>query len=270
MNKNVITDYKTSPISVSNTLNMVLIHVCDEAKKTTQDFRCDRTLLLNNMKYFEKYLTDQKSLDDIDISVHCDITIFDWLMKYVHGNAPQLDIKNAISILISSDFLQMAGLVEESITYTSQHLQEILTLPIDMNCMNSQLVKRLANKVDIELLEGLYDKKDKLKSKIYMKKLELLFEQKENMLHRCVNCNSLFTMNQREWYKCEKAELFTDAHGVVQMQHVADKSFELNKFVVALRSKKIPWKDLYWKFFSCVLDFKCETCDSRFVGNRLN
>jgi|688.fasta_scaffold135094_4 hypothetical protein len=35
MNKNVITDYKTSPISVSNTLNMVLIHVCDEAKKTT-------------------------------------------------------------------------------------------------------------------------------------------------------------------------------------------------------------------------------------------
>jgi hypothetical protein len=42
--------------------------------------------------------------------------------------------------------------------------------------MNSQLVKRLANKVDIEVLEGLYDKKDKLKSKIYMKKLELLFE----------------------------------------------------------------------------------------------
>jgi hypothetical protein len=27
------------------------------------------------MKYFEKYLTDNKNLDDIDISVHCDINL---------------------------------------------------------------------------------------------------------------------------------------------------------------------------------------------------
>jgi hypothetical protein len=40
--------------SVSN--NLVLIHVCDENKKVTQDFKCDRTLLLQHMKYFEKYL----------------------------------------------------------------------------------------------------------------------------------------------------------------------------------------------------------------------
>ena len=53
-----------------------------------KDFKCDRNLLLLNMKYFEKYLSgpDSKSLDDIDISVHCDISIFEWLMRYVHGN----------------------------------------------------------------------------------------------------------------------------------------------------------------------------------------
>lgn len=94
----------------------------------------------------------------------------------------------------------MAGLVEDSLSYTAAHLQEILMLPIDMNCMNSQLVKRLANKVDLEVLESLNDRKDKLRSKIYMKKLELLFEKKENLLHRCVKCSSLFTMDQREWY----------------------------------------------------------------------
>lgn len=102
--------------------------------------------------------------------------IFDWLMKYVHQTNPELDIKNAISILISSDFLQMAALVEECLIFAAERIQEILLLPIDMNCMNSQLVKRLAAKVDIELLEELKDKKDKLRSKIYMKKLELLFE----------------------------------------------------------------------------------------------
>ena len=29
---------------------------CDENKKVTQDFKCDRNLLLTHMKYFEKYL----------------------------------------------------------------------------------------------------------------------------------------------------------------------------------------------------------------------
>jgi len=45
-----------------------------------------------------------------------------------------------------------------------------------MNCMNSNLVKRLAAKVEIEALSSLKDKKDKLKSKIFMKKLEILFQ----------------------------------------------------------------------------------------------
>lgn len=80
-----------------------------------------------------------------------------------------------------------------------------------MNCMNSQLVKRLAAKVEVEALENLKDKKDKLRSKLYMKKLELLFEIPENMLHRCINCNDLFTIKQREWQQCEKGELYTDA-----------------------------------------------------------
>ena len=42
------------------------------------------------MKYFEKYLKehDADDLEDIDIAVHCDITIFDWLMRYVHGLEP--------------------------------------------------------------------------------------------------------------------------------------------------------------------------------------
>ena len=141
------------------------------------------------MKYFEKYLSEQQTLDDIDISVHCDITIFDWLMKYLHGLKPELDIKNAISILISSDFLQMAPLVEESLVFVGLNLQDILLLPIDMNCMNSGLVKRLANKIDIETLDDIKDKKDKLKSKIYMKKLELLFADSDNLLNRCAHCS---------------------------------------------------------------------------------
>lgn len=191
--KTVFTGSKAVPSSPQQP-HLVLIHVCDENKKVTQDFKCDRNLLLTHMKYFEKYLlSDQRNLDEIDISVHCDIVIFDWLMKYVHRQKPEQDIKNAVSILISSDFLQMSTLVEESLEFVAQNIEQIIQLPIDMNCLNSNLVKKLASKVDLETLDAMKDKRDKLQSKLFMKKLELVFDKPENLLTRCVHCNQLFT-----------------------------------------------------------------------------
>lgn len=101
------------------TNKIVMIRVKDEARSTSQDFRCDKMLLLQGMKYFEKHLAknDADDLEDIDIAVHCDITIFDWLMKYVHGLEPPMELKTAVSILISAEFLQMDDLVEESLTF---------------------------------------------------------------------------------------------------------------------------------------------------------
>ena len=93
----------------------------------------------------------------------------------------------------------MANLVEESLVYVSENIQDIIYLPIDMNCMNSSLVKRLATKIPIEALETLIDKKDKLKSKLYMKKLEVLFQDSHKLLHRCAYCSQLFTIGQRKW-----------------------------------------------------------------------
>jgi len=251
--------------------NLVLIHVCDENKKVTQDFKCDRHLLLQHMKYFEKYLVnDQKNLDEIDISVHCDIVIFDWLMKFVHRQKPEQDIKNAVSILISSDFLQMSGLVEDSLDFVVRHIEEIIQLPIDMNCLNSSLVKKLASKVDLETLDSMKDKRDKLQSKLFMKKLELVFDKPENLLTRCVHCSQLFTKAQLEWQKCPKGSIFVTASGEVTTHHVGDKAWELNKFVMSLRAQKVAWKYIFWKFFSCMLEFKCSTCGDRFTGNMLN
>jgi hypothetical protein len=107
------------------------------------------------MKYFEKYLSDTKSINDIDISVHCDIGIFDWLMKFIHKKEPVIEVKNAVSILISSDFLQMKELVEKALIFVARNLNDIISLPIDMNCMNSLLVKRLAGKITLYELNDL-------------------------------------------------------------------------------------------------------------------
>lgn len=133
------------------------------------------------MKYFEKYLTEATSVEDIDISVHCDIKIFEWLMKYLKLKEsmdapkdepiPKLDIKNVISILISSDFLQMKVLVQECIDFVIENIHDVVRLPIDMNCLNQNLIKRIAHQISLERLDELVDKRDKLTSKLFMKKL---------------------------------------------------------------------------------------------------
>jgi len=48
-----------------------------------KDFACPRDLIVEEMRYFADYLsTGVQVYDDVDISVHCDIGIFDWLMQY--------------------------------------------------------------------------------------------------------------------------------------------------------------------------------------------
>lgn len=146
------------------------------------------------MLYFQPYLKEGQDFEDIDISVHCDVKIFDWLLRYVEFKEwtlkkmkfcnpksytdqlnsivrtgffakhvkykkgerrtqieqeklqmanianeplqPILDLKNALSVLISSDFLQMHDLVKECISYVVLNLNDVVRLPIDMNCIN--------------------------------------------------------------------------------------------------------------------------------------
>ncbi len=159
--------------------------MCDEGRRIERDFTCHKNTLLREMRYFESYLTGSHSSEDIDISVHCDVHIFDWLVQYMHkdGTAPKLgmiiyggnilspppyssdlvpsllfyhsilssetegrhelttndipyvspthiDSNSVISILISSEFLQMHNLVNKCLQYTHDAISEIIALPI--------------------------------------------------------------------------------------------------------------------------------------------
>lgn len=62
-------------------------------------------------------------------------------------------------------------LVQECIDFVIENLHDVVRLPIDMNCLNQTLIKRIASLVTIERLDDLVDKRDKLTSKLFMKKL---------------------------------------------------------------------------------------------------
>jgi len=59
---------------------------------------CPRDLLVKEMHYFADYLSsDTHHYDDVDISVHCDIGIFDWLMQYVKRGLLEDTAGNVVS-----------------------------------------------------------------------------------------------------------------------------------------------------------------------------
>lgn len=73
---------------------MILIRVCDEARQLNKSFTCQRDLLMKEMRYFTSYLNAQSHSQDVDISVHCDINIFEWLMKFIHNKNDPPELGN--------------------------------------------------------------------------------------------------------------------------------------------------------------------------------
>lgn len=59
-----------------------------------------------------------------------------------HGRSVQ--VPQAVSILVSSDFLQMRRLVDECLGFIGDHLSEIVKLPIDLSCLSDRIVLQLA------------------------------------------------------------------------------------------------------------------------------
>ncbi|OMJ85002.1 hypothetical protein SteCoe_13777 [Stentor coeruleus] len=248
----------------------IIIHVCDEGKKINRDFKCPKNILVAKMKYFESHLQNCQAVEDLEISVHCDVDIFEWLIQYMLGKEkPFLEMNKVISILISSEFLQMQELVTQCLEFVAKNLEEVVKLPIDMNCLNQNLLKQLSKLIIPEILDEVKDRKDKLVSKVYMKKLEDFLEDESNIFTRCVYCNKLYTSAQREWMICEKAQIFIDFHGNVIAQHIPDRNWDMNKFLLFLKEQGLSWRDIYWRIWGRLPYFFCINCNSTFIGSEL-
>ena len=80
-------------------------------------------ILIVKMKYFESHLQNCQAVEDLEISLHCDVDIFDWLMQYMLGkDKPQLEMNKVISILITSEFLQKQELVTQCLEFVARNL----------------------------------------------------------------------------------------------------------------------------------------------------
>ena len=74
---------KANLLETATYTDRIMIHVIDDAKKLKKDFAFGRALLTKHMKYFETCLKNINNQDEIDISIHCDAQIFEWLLNYI-------------------------------------------------------------------------------------------------------------------------------------------------------------------------------------------
>lgn len=138
----------------------IVIHVSDERKNLKKNYMCWKDLLLQEMKYFKQHLDTTDSAEDIDISVQCDIDIFEWLMKYIWSEKPVITINNVVPILISADFLKMEKLIVECTTYIANNLYDMVKVPLDMSNISVEAMKMISNQVSLQVLDNFKDQRD--------------------------------------------------------------------------------------------------------------
>ncbi|KAG7401231.1 hypothetical protein PHYBOEH_002415 [Phytophthora boehmeriae] len=255
----------------ATTTRNVVIHVFDEYRKTSKEFQCQRDLLLSKMKYFQAYLNEANEHDEIDISVHCDVEVFELLMEYMHQRShewrPRITLENIAPILVSSEFLQMDELVEECVTFISSRVQDFMQLRVDFSCLSESTVAKIANNCTPEQLQNLHDPKDKILPKLRRKKvLALVKTLQENgrRLELCTNCEMLFITDDVECAGCPKGKRQIGVHGELVGQHQARTGWQIEVLLRELEAdKNTSWSAAYWYFWGSTKYFTCSVCMQR-------
>ena len=258
----------------SNSSCFVVIHVHDENNKVSKDFFCNRSVLLREMRYFRCYVSEMGvDNDEYDISVHCDSTVFLWLVEYVHApmrNQPTPALENAmaVSALISADFLQMTTVVPEILGYIHNHVGEIVRLPISLKSIRRPLLQKLSTFFSNASLLLMRDRKDKLGSTIHLYTIKELLTKRKGLL-RCRYCGKLYTADALIM-TCAGAPLEVNFRGVLQGTHSPDPSWQVATYIMHLHRLGVMWCQIYWRLWALVNADHCATCHKPFMYADLN
>ncbi|CAF0730699.1 unnamed protein product [Rotaria sordida] len=253
----------------NNESSQISITVCDEAKILQRQFSCNRSLLIREMRYFADYLKDEPDqVEEVDISVHCDLDIFQWLMSFVNRSSsskePELEPRIAVSILISSAFLKMDKLVFQSLDYIHIHMNEILATNCNVSCISDPLFRQLSklfeNPYEIELI---HDRKNKIRGKLFECNLEQL--SNDNKIIRCQHCLTIMTIEQMENLPCLTDRLILRSNGKFYFQHKIDLKFDINLWIKEIHIRgENSWRNTFWIVWLHTHGDQCARCNSYF------
>lgn len=277
-----------SPIVLDQTRTTepeLTIHVCDEVKGVSRDFNCPQKLLVEKMGYFADITSGQK-LEDMDISVHCDLDIFDWLIKWVkkemlasQENWAKLSAANVIPILVSASFLQMEPLLCDCLSYCHAHLSEIVKVSPNLGCLNDNIISRLASMFTNGELEAVKDKKDRIQPRLFCKMIQSLCEVEAQSirghfatlagLFRCMKCGKYLTQSVSTYVHCIPQSMKLNRWGQVVSSHVRDPNWSLSNYVTNIHKELRSWRKVYWRLWASCHFLYCSICETHFPASQL-
>ncbi|XP_052861833.1 SANT and BTB domain regulator of class switch recombination [Anopheles cruzii] len=262
----------------------VIIHVCDEVKGSSKDFTCPQKLLVSKMGYFADVTAGQR-LEDMDISVHCDLQIFEWLMKWVKRESvtqedwPALDPTNVIPILVSASFLQMEPLLLDCLSFCHARLNEVVKASANLACLNDSIITRLAAMFTNLELELVKDKKDRIAPRLWTKLIQCLCENEPQALRghyatlvgmfRCLKCGKFLTQTVATYLHCLPQNIRLNRWGQLISAHMKDPSWNVTNYVSSLHKELRSWRKVYWRLWGNCHFLYCSTCDTHFPVSQM-
>ena len=271
----------------------VVVHVLDEARNERRDFTCDLKTLLGQMRYFKQHLAadvETRPEASAELSVHCDIPTFEWLVDHAEGRDPRVTTTNCVALMISSDFLRMDALTEKCADFVAARAHEICALGADLANLARGLLEKIARRMSDDALESLLatsdedvvhvapsggrpevrekndsDSRRALAATLYRVKTEALIASRRAdagvTIARCAACGLLFSEKHRFGLRCPRARRHVDYHGAVIARHAPMKDFDVNAHIERLRARGHAWRDVYWHVWGVthVID-RCGRC----------
>ncbi|KAJ3186308.1 hypothetical protein HDU85_007748 [Gaertneriomyces sp. JEL0708] len=199
------------------------------------------------MSYFSRYILNRISDNCVEIDVHCDLEVFEWLMAFISRKRPKLEPRTVISILVSSNFLQMARLEELCLKYLHNHFQEVVQAPLDFSCISETLVEKLAKLFTVDHLGTLSDPDNKLLDQLYFMHLCNILSTEKAKFWRCKLCHRLSVQSNENRLQCNKTPIKINFWGQGHASHERDPTFDINIYLATQHLQHTSWKDLYWR-----------------------
>ncbi|KAH6582748.1 hypothetical protein BASA61_008378 [Batrachochytrium salamandrivorans] len=254
---------------IQDAYKYVVIHVFDETRNVKRDFHCKKTLIIREMEYFKAYLSEDSPMANVvDIDVHCDLHIFERLIAFITKKHVDLDPKTVVSILISSNFLKMPTLEALCLDYIHTNINLIISAPFDTKCIGQALINRLAEKFHPEQIRDIKDPSDKIKSQLYLSKIEELIGSTSRagifLIKSCKACSKIYAADKDDLLHCEMAQADIDFRGDVVFLHISNNEFDLNKYIATLYLSVHSWEMVYWRIWGIIHHMNCSNCERLF------
>ena len=254
--------------------------------------------LLGQMRYFRRHLAsdvETRPGASAELSVHCDIPTFEWLVDHVEGRDPRVTTRNCVALMISGDFLQMEALTETCADYVAARVHQVLQQTgADLANLGEGLLEKIAGRMSDDALESLLattseedsasdskndsassdskndsdsvsDSKRALAATLYRVKTEALIASRVEdagvTIARCAACGLLFSEKHRHGLRCPRARRHVDYHGDVIARHAPMKDFDVHSHIARLIARGHAWRDVYWHVWGVtrVID-RCGRC----------